>query len=341
MKSTIFIFLMNLWFYGPLWYFQRHMDYPMKSVTHNEVDYNYIYYLREMDFYMGSVLLLVLAVVTVYMFLYRKQVRVREYVLLLAGAAIILVLVSRPWPWHFIGHWAGLLQFPSRLTVFPMVFLSIAIARGFDAFGLEKLWTRGIAVACVLLAIGGNFLWLSGYTYSLPLQERQNQRLVLTRSTVENYLADLDVSYHGYIDYMELATREHIINAPSDLQDPEEKMRAKFRDREIRPASRIMDVRRASNDFVIRYGAGDAEWVQLPIFWYIGYTAEDPSDGTRYDVRRDDDGQVSVLLPPAAGTVHVSYGGLPWFHLTDLVSWFSLFAFLWTAYRLRRRQIRC
>lgn len=340
-KSAAFVFLMNIWFYGPLWYFQRHMDYEMKSVTHREIDYNYIYHLREMDFYMGSVILLVLAAVTAYIFLHRKQVqiKIKEYILLLIGSAIIIIIVSRPWPWHFIGHWAGLLQFPSRLTVFPMVFLAIAIARGFEAIGLEKLWLRGIAVACMVLAVGGNFLWLSGYTYSIPPQERQNQRLVLKRSTIDDYMAHVDY-YHNYKDYMDVGTRDHIMNAPSEVQDREEKMRTKFRDRELRPSDRMMDVQRKSNDFVIRYDAGPAEWVQLPIFWYIGYTAGDPSNGKSYDVRKDGDGQVSVLLPPASGVVHVSYGGLPWFHFTDLISWFSWFVFLYVVMKEKKRGIR-
>lgn len=336
-KSTAFIFLMNIWFYGPLWYFQQHMDYEMKSVTHREIDYGAISYLQETDFYTGSVLLLVLLAITVYMFLHRKQVRILEYLFLTVGSALVIFLVSRPWPWHFIGHWAGLLQFPSRLTIFPMVFLSIAIARGFEAIGLEKLWVRRVAIVCALFTIGGNFLWLSGYTYSIPLQERQSKRLVLTRSTVEHYLATVDYSYWGYKDYMDVRTRDHILNAPSETQDKEEKMRTKFLDRTLHPSDRILSVQRKSNDFIIKYSSGESEWVQLPIFWYIGYTAEDPLNAKRYNIYKDEDGQVSVLLPPSAGVVHVSYGGLPWFHFTDLISWFSYFSFLYVVMKEKKK----
>lgn len=339
-KSALFIFLMNLWFYGPLWYFQQHMDYEMKSVTHHEVAYDFIYYLREADFYMGSVILCVLALVTAYVMLHRHRVCIKEYVILLASSAIILFFVSRPWPWHFLGHWAGLLQFPARLTVFPLLFLSLAIAYGFAVIGLEKLWLRGIAVVCILLAIGGDFLWLSGYTVtpSLHIQERQNKRLILTRSTVDDYLSNLDYAYFGYKDYMDVQTRDHIMNGPSEFQNPEDKMRAKFRDRDLHPSDRIVDVQRKSNDFMISYDAGRAGWVQLPVFWYIGYTAENPSNGKRCEVRKDEDGQVSVWLPPDAGRVHVSYGGLSWFHLTDMISWFSWFAFLYAAARAMQRR---
>ena len=165
-KSAGFIFLLNLWFYAPLWYFQQHMDYMMKSVTHQEINYSNIFYLREGDFYMGSGVLLILAAACLYLFFHREKMHKREFCLLMAGSAVILFLISRPWPWHAVGHWAGLLQFPGRLTVFPMMFLAIVIARGAEAFGLERWHHRLAVIVCLVAALGGNFLWMSGRTSS-------------------------------------------------------------------------------------------------------------------------------------------------------------------------------
>ena len=75
----------------------------------------------------------------------------------------------------------------------------------------------------------------------------------------------------------------------------------------------------------------------MPMLWYMGYAAQDAETGGRYAVRKDESGRVSVCLPPEAGIVHVWYEGLPWFHFTDLISWFGLFFFLHAAVRIWRK----
>ncbi|MDY6244124.1 MAG: hypothetical protein SPL82_09640 [Lachnospiraceae bacterium] len=336
-KAVLWTFLLILWFYAPLLYFNHYMDYQVRHVTEQDAAYNYIYYLREMDFYMGSGMFLVLAGISGYMFLHRKRVHFQEFLFFLVSSAIVIFIVSRPWLWHILGHIGGILQFPSRLTVFPMFFLSLAIARGFEAIGLAKMRIRILAVLCVLFSLGGNFWWLSGHAYSLPPQERQNKKLIWERSLVSDYLNGLDFFSTGFADYIDVPTRDRILNAHPENPDRVAVMREKFKDREIHPSERLSRVQRNTNDFVLQYDAGREGWIQLPIFWYIGYTAEDPTNAKSYEVRKDEDGQVSVWLPPEAGTVHVWYGGLSWFHLTDLISWFSLFGFLYIAIMTKKR----
>ena len=79
-------------------------------------------------------------------------------------------------------------------------------------------------------------------------------------------------------------------------------MRQKIRDRSIHPDNRIENIQRIGCDFHITYDAGEAEWVQLPAFWYIGYAVE--HGGSALPLRRDEDGQVSVQLPANAGSAH-------------------------------------
>ena len=336
-KAVGFTALLSIWYYAPLLYFHHHMGYLMKSAVSQQGVWDWtIFPLRVCDYYVGSVLILLCALLSVFLLLYRRQVRIQAksfFTLLLVSVAILLIL-SHPQPWHILGSLVGVLQFPARLAVFPMTFLSMAAALGLAAVHKAHPipYPRAIVFLLALLLYGGNFFWMSGYGYGIPPQPR-GETFNLRPMPVADYLAQLDIGYSGYKDYMDEEAFQRL-QQPSP-EETEARMQQKFQDRVPHPETRIADVRRIGTDFVIHYRAGEADWVQLPVFWYAGERATD-LDGTSQIIRKDSDGQVSVWLPQTAGTVHVWYDGLSWFHLTDLASWFGLFIFAWIATRSYR-----
>lgn len=135
-KAVGFTALLSIWYYAPLLYFHHHMGYLMKSAVSQQGVWDWtIFPLRVCDYYVGSVLILLCALLSVFLLLYRRQVRIQAksfFTLLLVSVAILLIL-SHPQPWHILGSLVGVLQFPARLAVFPMTFLSMAAALGLAA----------------------------------------------------------------------------------------------------------------------------------------------------------------------------------------------------------------
>lgn len=313
-KASGFIFFLNLWFYAPLLYFYQHMDYIMKSTTRDGIQMVTFPFL-EVGGYMGSGGLVILAVLVVTAACGRWKPPLQFWGLSLLSAGF-LWLMSSSTPWTgWIGQAFSFLQFPVRFVVFPMLFLSLAIA-----IGLSHVRRSWIIFLCILLCLGGNFLWLFGSPYAIP----QNTIAAARTSAVKDLQLITTVGT-GARDYMDCSVSEKL---PTD-----DDMLKKVADTAIHPADRIVDVRRQGTDFMLRYAEGEEEEIQLPIFWYMGYAAEIVEGTGNASVRKDADGQVSVRLPSDAGTVHVWYKGLPWFRILDMVSGLAWILFLNTCWR--------
>ena len=274
-------------------------------------------------------MLVLIAGLSVYMFFHRKHEKTKEFWILVLASAGFLVLMRWPYPWHHVLSWlGGVLQFPARLAVFPAIFLSLAAALALESSGLVRAGKRWTVWIMAIVVCGCNFFWLFGYDYAIPLQMRQGDILPhWHRMTDAAYLEHMNQGYGSVRDYMEVAAFHRM-----EEKSPEEQAVTTLKESSSDP--RIENVVRRGNVFILQYGSGESEWVQLPIFWYMGYAARD-AQGQLSPLRRDEDGQVSVLLPPVSGSLHISYEGLPWFHATDLISWFSLFVFLYMVVRMR------
>lgn len=340
-KAACFTFLLNIWFYVPLLYVHRHMDYVMKHAVNGSVD-GAVRSLSSMDFYMGSAMLFVLFGAIIVQLRYREGTR-EEWMFwrLLALSAIVLGLTSCPAFWKILGSSVGVLQFPFRLAVFPAVFLSLALALTFSKFHRTML-----AVLCAAACLCGNLYWLIGNDYDVPPAPLRTiaEQIETVSSTPPPYpmlLMDvpknefqmyLELGNVIYQDYADVQVAALLHDSDGWRQAP---MREKMQDREIHQDNRIQSLQRRGNAISFSYVAGAEEWIQLPLFWYPGYIVRE-NDGSVLPSQKDAAGQVSVHLPGASGVAHVRYEGLPWFHATDLLSWFSLFAFFYLVIRERQ-----
>ena len=322
-RAVGFTFLLNLWFFAPLLYFHQHMDYLMKAAARDGVWEWTLFPLPAFDFYIGSAMLFLVAGLAGFMLFHRDDAGSKPFwIYLLMSAAFLLLM---PWKelWHTVLAWlGGVLQFPMRLSVFPAIFLAMAVAVGFETAGWLRPGRSWRALVCVILVFAMNMSWFSGYHHAIPLQTRAQDSFPppIRRTTDMEYMTSLDRGYNGTKDYMDVAT-----NALAQRKGTQESQSG---------SRRIMEAERRGNDFRLHHEAGTAEWIRLPVFWYMGYAARDSAQGV-CPVRKEEDGKLGVLVPATSGTVHVWYEGLPWFHVTDLISWFSLFGFLYAAYRRR------
>jgi len=337
-KAAGMTFLLNIWFYAPLLYVHTHMDYMMKDSVQGSIAAA-IRPLKSMDYYMGRTMLYLLAVYIIYLLCSRQRrsrVPLQFWGLMLLAAAFIGLTVF-PAPWQAFGGLVAVLQFPFRLAMFPAVLIPLALA-----ISLSHVRRLSVIVLCACICLGGNFFWLVGNTYrTLPDHFKTPQDHILAPkpvpmimleaapSQVEQYMAWGNIFY---TDYADSAVDREVRRPGSFFQ-----RKVRDRARDLHPADRITDVRRQGADFVVTYQAGAEEHVQLPVFWYIGYDAEGTAGD--YQLQKDGDGQVSIVLPPEAGTVHVWYRGLPWFRVTDAVSLVSLLGFCIILYRVGRKEI--
>ena len=228
-------------------------------------------------------------------------------------------------PWEILRHVITFTQFPFRLTIFPAVFLSLTFALLLGRHRRRKALLTGM-----VLCLAANLFWMIGGQYHFPIVPQDVQGMRYAPWPSAQLAEKVDKGKFASRDYLETAVNQALDNSA-------EKFRELAADREVREEGRIQEVRRKGSTFQLTYRAGTGEWIRLPVFWYMGYVARDREDvWETYPIRKDEDGRLLVLLPSAAGSMQVSYEGLPWFHLTDLVSWFSLFLFLRAAYRARR-----
>lgn len=336
-KVVLFTVLLNLWFYAPLLYFHHFMDYGMKHMTHESI-VDAIRPLSSMDFYMGSAMLLVLVGILLHCVVQWVRGHGRPLGALFWCALIVsfslIWLTTWPMLWERLGEVAGVLQFPFRLGIFPAVLLPLVFA-----MGLKENQCRSIFLIW-LFCLCGNLYWTAGNTYTSLLRDfkspedhimaasMQQHPLFMMKVSAE-YLQTIDPAHVIYYDYADWQIAEMFSG---------EAMRAKIADQSLHPDDRVEDVVRKGNRFFITYRDGIQENVQLPLFWYMGYTAE-KKEGERVPVWRDEQGQVSTLLPSGAGTLCVRYTGLPWFALTDGLSLLGCFGFLCCAYRASRREV--
>lgn len=333
LKASVMICLLNLWFYVPLLYFHIHMDYLMKNFVHGSIA-GAIRSLRSMDFYLGTVMLYLLAAVILFQVFWKRGRAPKTFWILFGLSAAITGLTVYPALWEWLGDAAGVLQFPFRLAMFPSVLIPLALAVVF-----ARVQHFSIIFLLAILCLGGNFFWMTGNTYhampmhfmtmeeyfKIPLPTPMKM-LDMKDAETENWFV---VGNRGFGDYADEA-----VNPASHEAGRLLLWKIVNGVRDVHPADRITSVERHGADFVIHYEAAarnGEERIQLPLLWYMGYEAE--IDGMAYPVVRDEDSQVSIDLPEAAGTLHIWYRGFPWFRVTDVVSCISLIVFLYILHR--------
>ncbi len=336
-RATGFIFLLTIWFYAPLLYFHQHMEYAIR-ISMKDVWAGMVYPFQACDFYVGSGMLAFVMVLAVIQFFRHRGTPGLFWYLLVSALAMAFLISFLPL-WQKLGSWVGWLQFPGRLTVFPAIMISVAAAIGIEQIGLAVRWQRAVAILGALFVFAENVLWQAGLSYCMPPWTPGYPPLFENRMTMTAYWSSIDLGVEGgTTDYMDAVAYRHLMDSWPEFPGMRDKLLRKEQDRAIVPDDRILNIERMGTTFKMHCMAGEEEWLHLPIFWYMGYAAE-TENGERLPLQRGEDGQVDVRLLPSEEdvSVRVWYEGLPWFHATDLISWFSLFGFLY-AVACRRKK---
>lgn len=88
-KALVFIALLSLWMYVPLFYFHNTMAYLMKGILHQEVWYKLIYPLLGFDFYIGSILLLLVFGLAAFFVMHREKIGKDFWLLCASGGTFV------------------------------------------------------------------------------------------------------------------------------------------------------------------------------------------------------------------------------------------------------------
>lgn len=335
-RAVTFIFLLTIWFYAPFLYLHHHMKCMIELSTQS-VWPIMTFTAHSCEFFIGIGMLIFIFCLAVRQLFYQHKVSKTFFILVFFSFSIIFLSSSLSL-WQELGPFGGWIQFPWRLTVFSAIMLSIASAIGLRRSGIPIRSQRLTAILAAILIFSENVLWLAGMSYRLPPWVHFFPTLFETRMTVSNYWSRFDIqTSDGSMDYMDLTTYERLMASWPELPSARDKLQRKSQSREIIPTDRITDAKRTGTTFFLHDTGGAEEWVRLPIYWYPGYVAES-MDGKHILCRKDDDGQVEIHLPSSgdSSSVRVGYDGLPWFHATDLLSWFSLFGFSLIVIRRQR-----
>ena len=90
---------------------------------------------------------------------------------------------------------------------------------------------------------------------------------------------------------------------------------------------------RTNIDLVLS-GATEGSWVEVPLLWYPGYKAKDDA-GNRLEIVDGDNHVLRVLLENGSTQVHISYTGLWYFRIAELISLLTIGWFIW-AYKKKQ-----
>lgn len=229
--------------------------------------------------------------------------RVSVLALVLGGAATVMSLAYFPWDtiqtWNRIaGTLIPMIQFPTRLTMIPSVCL-VMVSCG------AGLWIvrhgQKSAKIAFFGAVAACSLFFSMYQTNDILDTRTG---VFRPYTMENagnssvlgaeYLpleADLCLEYHGP------QTFGGVIVSSYEKVD--------------------LDV---LTEVSVAEDAGES-WLELPMYYYKGYRAQDAQTGAELPVESGENAHVRVLLEPGyEGTVHVWYAGMWYWRAAEAVS---------------------
>ncbi len=272
----------------------------------------------------GPVLMTALVAALIYIaysFVRKVKFANRGRMIFEAGSSLLLLLMSSrvfPWDWieenvPVVGGIVTAIEFPMRYLAFAIVFLAfltcdlfgaLFVASGDEGVGTKSVrnsaikWISSVAV-CLLCIFNIAQLCLHSRTYDkradfatredLGVWEYYSMDFQLANSTVENL--PLGLVYEG-LESMEVLSRN-------------------------------------SNDFQIAVTSGpEYGWIQLPVFNYKYYHAEDLQDpSVKFEIHDGGNRTVGVLLPGNySGIVHIYWQEPILWRITELISLLTFIA---------------
>lgn len=226
--------------------------------------------------------------------------------MLLSFGLLSLYMTTCYFPWDAVQRiglfnvLAGVLQFPMRILAMASLFLSGVTAIGLYGVLREKISSRGIALAGVLLALLSCAYTLDGYV------EQNGTKLADATDDYNKNMVYGGLFYYADTDTDALIARPALITA----------------DRE---GVRISGYEKNGTNMEFHYDNPGAEptGVEAPLYDYAGYRAW--NDGEEIPVERGENGVIRLTLPAEeSGSILIRYKEKPLFLAADIITLLSL-----------------
>lgn len=241
--------------------------------------------------------------------------------------ALLLIYASTTaFPWNLVIStpgfgWLQFIQFPWRLMILASPCLAFCGALGFVRF-VERSpkALAALFISCVVTCLLNMALFSSFVEFKRQMSPELN--VIASSGQVPSY------GYPGSDDYFfDGYSFEAIRNAAGNVLSAQD----------MRSSAQITDYHKQGTTVSFAYSAEKSTDISLPLFEYMGYTAEN-SRGEALEISSDQNHVMLVQLPEGHDTVTVRYTGLPIFRAGDVISCIGLIVFLLLAYKERRNR---
>ena len=329
-KSVVYTLLLNLWYIIPFLYFYAHMDFNMKDSFHTMQGMGFS--LKDwvglgMQFCWG-----IPAALTLLVFLYEGGGRLfpqrRTCWLWLAfGVSLFFTWGALDtFPWAFFeslplfGKHLVNIQLPWRLVELAAISLSLCGGVALAQLRFSVMHRYLLAAICLSACVWNIF---TIQYFLLTHHEEQYHRVVyedFREKPLPSYghRVGEDYLYKG-LHFEKMTNREGMVPTAQDIYT----------------SARVKNVQKQGTTMMFSYEENQPELVQLPLFYYPGYKAAD-EQGREIILQEGSQHMLQLELPMDAQQVQITYTGIWWFRITDILSLLCVFCFMQAGFKKLR-----
>ncbi|MBQ4258982.1 MAG: hypothetical protein IJB84_01800 [Lachnospiraceae bacterium] len=300
--------------------YYQHALFPSQLFNLLGTRFGYSYLLdqgvmHDMSATLGVGITVALVFVFCYHFLKKNETAEKTFAQTLFWMSLMMVLMTTTiFPWRIIqqspllNSFCGTVRLPSRfLSPASACITILACVYVVDFIKDKKAQTATLAIVA-LVSIFAFTVWGSAYTTSQGPVVKKGQAV----STSGAVGFDNEYYIQGTSPYM-LEANRYNTGGGAQLVEYEKD--------------------RTNIDLVLS-GATEGSWVEVPLLWYPGYKAKDNA-GNRLEIVDGDNHVLRVLLENGSTQVHISYTGLWYFRIAELISLLTIGWFIW-AYKKKK-----
>lgn len=360
LKALVFIILLNVWFYVPLFWYMNHIHFfmqnlwtPLQSWTINNRDW-----LCVAQGFVGYSTVMLLLVVSTVVFWQRHNIpsgrkKLYWYMLLLG---VVCDAAAMEWfPWEelqaipHIGYGLSFMQIPFRMLMFTDVAFTICLTIGLMISGkLLSPICRNIVVALCIVMVTVTNINFFGEKLEASFAEFTREEMALgkidfsivtmnlydpsrikeatkDKSSVLDYVySDLVINPAHVINdkgRIRYVNLGHYLNDFNNALADFQKSRAAY----VLPAN-ITNFRRCGTHIEFDYKSSATTPLELPLLYYPGYAAY-LDGGRKLSAEENAKHRLQVVLPQGQGHIALCYEGTKLFRIMDMVSLMSLLVF--------------
>ena len=280
-------------------------------------DFNYTDF-NKLDVFIPNGIGLVIIPIWIFYFINRQLLKNTKALAALIFGTVMALLTTELFPWRFFQDLCGVMQFPWRLIVFAVFFLSLAASYIVSKVDKKKVYT--VSMVFILLSGFSFLMTASGKYESMMNRAAKNEKV--------NYSYTNNIG--GATEYLPAGTSIQLIYSFDDnLKTNNENITMSMK----RQLTTGKNAGIYTGETIVSFSDNEKAdaYIDLPLVMYLGYSAV-TNDGKQLNVGYGDNNRVRVEIGNLEkGDIIVKYTGTPVQNISDIVSIVSfvlLFAYV-------------